>query len=74
MLKLSHWRAWHKSLRLNQVSADTYKKFSTASKQMDNQVTLFDKIIKKEIPAKIAYEDDQVLPSFLYFTHIYDSV
>ena len=64
MLKLSHWRAWHKSLRLNQTSADIYKQFSTASKQMDNQVTIFDKIIKREIPAKIAYEDDQVSPPF----------
>jgi len=29
---------------------------------MAEQETIFDKIIRKEIPAKIAYEDDQVTP------------
>jgi Diadenosine tetraphosphate (Ap4A) hydrolase and other HIT family hydrolases len=28
---------------------------------MDQEVTIFDKIVKKEIPAKIAYEDDLCL-------------
>ena len=53
---------WNSLNKINFSKVQTYKSFSSSPKPvlMDTDVSLFDKIVKREIPAKIAYEDDYV--------------
>ena len=53
---------WNSLNKINFPKVQTYKSFSSSPKPrlMDTDVSLFDKIVKREIPAKIAYEDDYV--------------
>jgi hypothetical protein len=60
MLKLGSWRSWWKISKLNQNLTSSSRSFSTLDHGDDLEPTLFDKIIRKEIPAKIAYEDEHV--------------
>jgi len=61
MLRLKTWRTWWNLSKINKNSEQTYKYFSSSAPQMNNEITIFDKIVKKEIPAKVVYEDDLVI-------------
>ncbi|KAJ7517672.1 hypothetical protein O6H91_21G034400 [Diphasiastrum complanatum] len=55
-------RSWHKKLCPSQAKADEETAAKAAARTTDkSSPTIFDKIVKKEIPATIVYEDEKVL-------------
>ena len=78
MLRLKTLSSWWNLSKINKYSEQSYKYFSSRQ-SMNPEVTIFDKIVAKQIPAKIVYEDDLVsfpfipppFPPFLYLSILY---